>query len=276
MTISIAGSHRSAIPSVHARAWPLCKKALLGTLPEQLKTLERALRPDKVTLAGLPRAVIDRMVAADGRFRVEIAPAKDLTDEAALTEFVESVRTVTPRVTGGAVGVYEGKRAVVAAFQEAFAMAVLAIALLLLIIWRAVGDTILVMIPLALAALFTTALAVLLGIPFNFADVIVLPLLFGLGVNSGIHLVERWRLGDTTTDDLLQTSTAQAVVYSSLNTVGSFGTLGFTTHRGIASMGQLLALGVALTVICNLFVLPALIELRARHSRRKTTGTTNV
>lgn len=252
------------------------QESLLATLPDQLETLERALRPDKVTLAGLPHAVIDRMVAADGRLRVEIAPAKDLTDQAALAEFVESVRTVTSKVTGGAVGVYEGKRAVVAAFQEAFAMAVVAIALLLLVIWRAVGDTILVMMPLALAALFTTALAVLLGIPFNFADVIVLPLLFGLGVNSGIHLVERWRLGDTTTDDLLQTSTAQAVVYSSLNTVGSFGTLGFTTHRGIASMGQLLALSVALTVTCNLFVLPALIELRQRHSRRKTTGTTNV
>jgi hopanoid biosynthesis associated RND transporter like protein HpnN len=249
--------------------------SLLATLPHQLATLERALRPGRVTLDALPRAIVDRMVAADGRLRVEIAPTKDLTDEAALVEFVESVRRETPNAAGGAIGVYEGKRAVVIAFQEAFAMAVIAIALLLLVIWRTVGDTILVMTPLALAALFTTALAVMLGIPFNFADVIVLPLLFGLGVNSGIHLVERWRLGDTTVGQLLETSTAQAVVYSSLNTIGSFGTLGFTTHRGMASMGQLLALGVALTVICNLFVLPALIELRTRHSRRNTTGTAN-
>jgi hypothetical protein len=262
-------------PARAAEDLAVLQDSLLATLPEQLATLERVLRPSKVTLDTLPRAVVDRMVAADGRLRIEIAPAKDLTDEAALAEFVESVRSVTPDVAGGAIGVYEGKRAVVTAFQEAFAMAVLSIAMLLLIIWRAVGDTILVMTPLALAALFTTALAVVLGIPFNFADVIVLPLLFGLGVNSGIHLVERWRLGDTTADHLLQTSTAQAVVYSSLNTIGSFGTLGFTTHRGMASMGQLLALGVTLTVICNLLVLPALIELRTRHSRRNTTGTAN-
>jgi hopanoid biosynthesis associated RND transporter like protein HpnN len=262
-------------PANTATAIATLETSLLGTLPEQLETVERALRPSRVTLDALPRAIVDRMVAADGRLRIEIAPTKDLTDEAALTEFVEAVRTVTPNAAGGAIGVYEGKRAVVTAFQEAFAMAVIAIALLLLVIWRTVGDTILVMIPLALAALFTTALAVMLGIPFNFADVIVLPLLFGLGVNSGIHLVERWRLGDTTAGHLLETSTAQAVVYSSLNTIGAFGTLGFTTHRGMASMGQLLALGVALTVICNLFVLPALIELRSRHSRRNTTGTAN-
>jgi predicted RND superfamily exporter protein len=202
------------------------------------------------------------MVAADGRLRIEISPAEDLTDEAALARFIGSVRTVAPQVTGGAVGVYEGKRAIVRAFQQAFALAVIAIAVLLLGLWRSVSDTLLVMAPLVLAATFTTALAVLLGIPFNFADVIVLPLLFGLGVNSGIHLVERWRLGDVPVDGLLDTSTARAVVYSSLNTVGSFGTLAFATHRGIASMGQLLAIGVALTVICNLVILPTLIVLR--------------
>jgi predicted RND superfamily exporter protein len=147
-------------------------------------------------------------------------------------------------------------------------LAVIAITVLLIALWRNAVDPALAMAPLALAAIFTTALGVLLDIPFNFADVIVLPLLFGLGVNSGIHLVERWRLGDVQIEQLLDTSTARAVVYSSINTVGSFGTLGFATHRGIASMGQLLAIGVALTVICNLLVLPALIALCDRRITR--------
>jgi hopanoid biosynthesis associated RND transporter like protein HpnN len=238
--------------------------ALLGTLPEQLESLARVLAPGPITVESLPEPLRRRMVSADGKFRIEIAPAEDLADEAALARFIESVRSVAPRATAGAVGVYEGERAIVHAFQQAFASAVVVIAVLLLALWRRVADTALVMTPLALAATFTTALGVLLGIPFNFADVIVLPLLFGLGVNSGIHLVERWRLGDIAAERLLATSTARAVVYSSINTVGSFGTLGFATHRGIASMGQLLALGVALTVICNLVVLPALISLRER------------
>jgi len=238
--------------------------ALLGTLPDQLASLQRMLSPVPVTMRSLPDSLRRRMVADDGGRRIEIAPAEDLTDEVALARFIESVRDVAPRATGGAVGVYEGKRAIVGAFQQAFASAVAAIAILLLVLWRSPIDAVLVMLPLTLAAVFTTALGVLLDIPFNFADVIVLPLLFGLGVNSGIHLVERWRLGDVPVDRLLKTSTARAVVYSSINTVGSFGTLGFATHRGIASMGQMLALGVALTVICNLVVLPSLISLRAR------------
>jgi hopanoid biosynthesis associated RND transporter like protein HpnN len=237
------------------------ENALLGTLPAQLDSLRRMLAPERITVGTLPQPVRERLVSASGRTRIEVAPREDLTDETALASFIESVRSVAPRATGGAVGVYEGKRAIVHAFRQAFAFAVVAIAALLLVLWRSVIDTALAMAPLALAAILTTALGVLLHIPFNFADVIVLPLLFGLGVNSGIHLVERWRLGDVSVERLLDTSTARAVIYSSINTVGSFGTLGFATHRGIASMGQLLAIGVALTVLCNLWVLPALIAL---------------
>jgi hopanoid biosynthesis associated RND transporter like protein HpnN len=246
------------------------EEALLGTLPAQLDLLRRVLAPEPITVDTLPAALRERLVSADGSMRIEIAPRDDLADEAALARFIESVRGVAPRATGGAVGVYEGKRAIVHAFQQAFALAVVAIAVLLLLLWRNVADTLLAMVPLALAAIFTTALGVLLDIPFNFADVIVLPLLFGLGVNSGIHLVERWRLGDVDIEHLLDTSTARAVIYSSVNTVGSFGTLGFATHRGIASMGQLLAIGVALTVICNLLVLPALIALYDRRVSPRT------
>ncbi|TFH28925.1 MAG: hypothetical protein E4H00_07925, partial [Myxococcales bacterium] len=240
------------------------ERSLLANLPSQLRRLDRMLRPTGITLDNLPGALVDRMVGMDGRLRVEIYPALDLNEDAALGEFVDAVRKAAPKATGGAVSVYESKLEVVRAFREAFAMAVVAIAALLFAMWRVPTDAALAMIPLALAALFTTALAHLFGIPFNYANVIVLPLLFGLGVNSGIHLVERWRLGDTPPEHILSTSTAKAVVYSSLNTVGSFGTLAFTSHRGMASMGQLLALGVSLTVRCNLLILPALIAQQPR------------
>jgi hypothetical protein len=165
------------------------------------------------------------------------------------------------------VGVFEASSAVVRAFRQALTAAIIVIALILFLIWRTIGDTLLVMTPLGLAGMLTAAAAVIFGIPFNFADVIVLPLLLGIGVDTGIHLVERWRLEGTAPRDLLETSTAQGVVFSALTTIASFGTLGFATHMGISSMGKLLAIGVALTVICNLFVLPALIELRDRRIR---------
>ena len=93
---------------------------------------------------------------------------------------------------------------------------------------------------------------------------IVLPLLLGIGVDSSIHLVHRARSASGAGGNLLATSTANAVVLSAATTIASFGSLAFATHRGIASLGQLLTLGVVLTVLCNLVLLPALLELRAR------------
>jgi len=240
---------------------------LLGTLPEQLEALQNSLSAEPITLEKLPRDLLERMVSADGTIRIEVSPSDDLNDDEKIARFVKAVREVAPDATGGAVGVFEASSAVIRAFRQALTAAVLVIALILFVIWRTIGDTLLVMTPLGLAAMLTAAAAVVFGIPFNFADVVVLPLLLGIGVDTGIHLVERWRLEGTAPRDLLETSTAQGVVFSALTTIASFGTLGFTTHTGISSMGKLLAIGVALTVICNLFVLPALIELRDRRIR---------
>jgi hypothetical protein len=138
---------------------------------------------------------------------------------------------------------------------------VVAVTLFLLILWRSVNDTALVLMPMGLAAALTVAAAVLLDIPFNFADVIVLPLLLGIGVDSGIHLVHRARVSWDRDQNLLTTSTARAVTYSALTTIGSFGTMGFASHLGLATLGRLLTLGVTFTLLCNLIVLPALIAL---------------
>jgi len=200
---------------------------------------------------------------------VQIFPREDLTDAAALERFVADVRAVAPRATGSAIAIHAASTEVVQSMQQAFAMAIFAIALLLFVIWRALGDMAMVMAPLGLAGLLTAAGAVLMGIPFNFADVIVLPLLLGIGVDSSIHLVHRARTASPSSRSLLETSTANAVVFSAATTIGSFGSLALSTHRGMASLGQLLMLGVALTVVCNLVVLPALLELRARMAGRR-------
>jgi hypothetical protein len=212
------------------------------------------------------------MISKSGLVRIRIFPSEDLTGAAELERFVEQVRQVAPRATGSAVAIYSATHEVVQSLQQAFSLAVVAIGLLLFVIWRALGDTLLVMAPLALAGLLTGAGAILVGIPFNFADVIVLPLLLGIGVDSSIHLVHRARSGRNAAGNLLETSTANAVVFSAATTVASFGSLAFATHRGMASLGQLLTLGVMMTVLCNLVVLPALLELRERRARRDGPG----
>ena len=236
--------------------------SMLGTLTEQLRILDAALSAGHVTLEKLPDTILERMITADGRVRIQIFPRDDLNDHAALAAFVDGVKTIAPEVAGSASEILESGRSVVRALTQAMLSAFIVITLFLLILWRRIDDTALVLIPLLLASALTVATAVLVDIPFNFADVIVLPLLLGIGVDSGIHLVHRVRVAAEGEANLLATSTARAVTYSALTTIASFGSLGFATHLGLATLGRLLTIGVFFTLVCNLIVLPTLIRPR--------------
>ncbi len=235
--------------------------SLVGAILERVERLERALTASRVTLEQLPAVVTERLISADGRALVEVYPTGNLNDDAVLERFVEEVRSVAPDATGTPVFMLDSARVIVAALQQAFLSALLLIAALLWLIWRSLRDLVLVMTPLTLAGILTGAVSVLAELPINFADVIVLPLLLGIGVDSGIHLVHRHRSAIGTEGELLATSTSRAVLWSALTTIASFGSLAFASHRGIASLGQLLTLGIALILIANLVVLPAMLTL---------------
>ena len=147
--------------------------------------------------------------------------------------------------------------------MEALSLALVLITFLLFLIWRRSLDTALVLLPLVLAGVMTGATMVLLDQAFNFANVIVLPLLLGIGVDSGVHLVHRAREAGPG-KPLLESITAQAVFWSALTTIVSFGSLAFSAHRGIASLGLLLVIGLTITVLANLVLLPALVVLVQR------------
>jgi hypothetical protein len=242
--------------------------SMTGTLPEQLRILGAALSAGRVTLQNLPNALRERMITRDGRVRVQIFPREDIGDGKRLAAFVDGVREVAPDVAGSAAEILESGRTVVKSLRQALLGAVAAITAVLLLMWRRIDDTALVLIPLFLAAALTVGTSVLIGIPFNFADVIVLPLLLGMGVDSGIHLIHRARTGVEQGGNVLETSTARAVVYSNLTSIASFGTMAFASHQGLATLGLMLTLGVTYTMACNMIVLPALISLRSE--RRHT------
>ncbi len=238
------------------------ENALLGNFPRQLDRLRQALRPTPITLASLPHQLSRRLLAADGHARVQIFPRHHLGDTGSLPRFVDAVRGVAPDATGIAVNLVEFGRATVAALQQALLAALVASALMILLLFQRLTETALVLIPVLLAAALTGGSTVLLGVPFNFANVVVLPLLLGTGVDSGIHLVHR---SLSVRKGLLATTTARAVFYSALTTIVTFASLAFSGHRGIASLGLLLVCGMMLMLACNLLVLPAIIELRTRH-----------
>tara|TARA_Y100000294_G_scaffold43582_1_gene39966 strand:+ start:1189 stop:3825 length:2637 start_codon:yes stop_codon:yes gene_type:complete len=233
---------------------------LLAALPGRLEALNLSLTAEPVRLENLPRDIAANQVAADGRARLEVFPKEDLRDREALTRFVQSVKGVAANAIGSSVVILEAGNAVVAAFWQAGIISVALISVLLLAVLNRWLDMVLVFAPLTLAALLTVAASVIFDIPFNFANIIVLPLLFGLGVASGIHLMLRQR-EENSVSGVLETSTPRAVVFSALTTIGSFGSIALSSHPGMASMGLLLTISISLTLGCTLVVLPALMGL---------------
>ncbi|MCP4328528.1 MAG: MMPL family transporter [Alphaproteobacteria bacterium] len=236
---------------------------ILATLPSQLDRLRDSMRAAPVTSDDLPDSIRDAYLAADGRARIQIFPTANAAEPEALEEFVREVLVVAPNATGGPVLIVESGKAVIDAFILASVVATILICCLLLVLLRSLADTVLVLMPLVLAGFLTLGTAALLDMPFNFANVIVLPLLLGLTVDGGIHMVMR-RKGLNVGQALMQTSTPRAVGLSALTTICSFGSLAISSHQGTASMGKLLTISLTYTLIATLIVLPALLALRER------------
>jgi hopanoid biosynthesis associated RND transporter like protein HpnN len=246
--------------------------ALLVNLPLLFDRLGTALEAYAFTQAELPQELREHFVSKTGLHRINIVPKKNVTDIEALEEFVTAVRKVAPDVTGTPVTVYETGRTIISSFQRATLHALLLISFVLLITLRSVLSTILILLPLLLSIIYTAAATVLMDIPFNFANVIVVPLLLGIGVDNGIHFMQRLRTEPPQDGNMLKTSTAQALFLSSLTTIMSFSSLSLSPHRGTATMGMLLTICMGFLIFNTLIFLPALLHLfrgRLKHRSRE-------
>ncbi|WP_442499090.1 MMPL family transporter [Methylobacter sp. sgz302048] len=232
------------------------QRSLLDTLPQTMNTLLKGLNPGLVTVDTLPRDLAERWLSKDGVYRIQVTPSKDLNDEKNLKAFIKEVRQIAPHATDLPVIYLESGTAIVKAFQQALASAVAAIILVLLFTQRNAKDALLILLPLVTTAILTGVSTVLMDNPFNFANIIVIPILFGLGVDAGINIMSRIRSPEHE-DSVLRTGTARGVVFSELTTMCSLISMAFTPHLGLASMGQLLSIGLLLNILCTLIVLPA-------------------
>ncbi|MBW2241183.1 MAG: MMPL family transporter [Deltaproteobacteria bacterium] len=240
------------------------EKSLLERFPDQLKRLQVALDPSVVTLADLPERLRERMLAKDGTARLQVFPTRNLDDNLELVAFVAAVRDVVPEATGLPVNLVEFAKATSASLRSALTIATGAIATLLLLLWRRPGDAVLALAPLLLAGLWTVGIMGAVGLPFNFVNVVVLPLLLGMGIDSGIHLVRRARTSPNVISNLAATTTGRAVFLSSFTTLASFGSLASSAHLGVSSMGVVLVIGMTCSLAASLGVLPAWLSRGAR------------
>jgi hopanoid biosynthesis associated RND transporter like protein HpnN len=252
-------------PVIGNRAFTVLEKDLLSDLPALFKRIETSLQATVFGQSDLPKSLVNQFVAIDGRYRLQVFPSENIMNVDALKQFVHAVRTIAPDATDAPVTIYESGRAIVSSFRQATLYALVAITLFLLIEVRSFYVTAVILIPLILAILLTAAASVLLDIPLNFANVIVVPLLLGVGVHSGIIFVLRYQTEPPPDGNMLKTSTARAVLFSILTTIISTSSLSFSPHRGIASMGMLLTVCLSFLIICTLVLLPALLDLSKGH-----------
>ncbi len=209
------------------RAVAALEKSILVSLPDLFKRLGSSLQAKAFSRSDLPRELAEQYVSVDGRYRVQVFPVENIMDIDALKRFVLAVRAVAPDATDAPVTIYESGRAVVSSFSEAVLYAMVAIMLFLLIELRSFFATALILVPLILAMFLTGAASVLLKIPLNFANVIVVPLLLGIGVHSGIIFMLRYLTEPPSDGNMLRTSTARAVLFSTLTLLISTGSLSF-------------------------------------------------
>ncbi len=230
--------------------------AITRFLPLELGRLSSGLSPSPITVANLPPEIKRDWFLSDGRVRVEALPTAAARTTAGLRRFAQAVLRVAPNAGGPAISTIATAGTILASFREAALLAAIAICAILFFVFRNIRDMALVVSTLALSALLTALFTRLAGIPINYANIIALPLLLGVGVSFNVYFVMNYRAG---MQHFLGSATAHAVLFSALTTGTAFGTLAASHDRGTASMGMLLLLSLLAVLISTFLYLPALL-----------------
>jgi len=231
-------------------------EALTRFLPAQLDQLRAALSAAPATLQSIPASLARDWVLPDGRARLQVLPKPAARSTSGLVQFVSEVTAVAPNAGGSAVTIEATSATIVGSFRSAAIAAVVAIAVILFVALRRALDVALVLAPLLMSALMTVIVMVAARLPLNYANIIALPLLLGVGVSFNIYFVMNWRAGRTA---VLGSATARAILFSALTTGTAFGSLALSGHPGTASMGQLLLISLGCTLVASLVLIPALL-----------------
>ncbi len=244
-------------PLVHAPPAALdeAQHALIAPLRTTLRQARSLLGAERMSIETLPPELKKTWMSTDGRVRVEVVPKGDGNDNAVLRRFVTAVRGVAPEAAGTPVFMIEAAATVIKAFVQAGLLSVVLITLILFVALRRWVDVALTLVPLLVAIVVTLEICVLVGLRLNFANIIALPLLLGVGVAFKIYYIIAWRSGET---NFLQSSLTRAILFSACTTAIAFGSLWFSHHPGTSSMGKLMALSLLTTLAAAVIFQPAL------------------
>ena len=253
----------------HADKLAEFQRALFADVRQTFQTLQNQDDRERLRAGDLPPALRNRFVGVSGKFLVQVYPKKNVWQRDNQEEFIQSLRktldpddTNYPIITGTPVQLYEYTTLLKQSYERAAWYSLIAIAILVFIHFRSLGAVILSLLPVGIGTLWLVGLMGWLDIPFNPANIMTLPLVIGIGVTNGIHILNRF--AEERTPGILSRSTGKAVLVSGLTAIAGFGSLMLAKHRGIHSLGCVMATGIATCMIAALAFLPALLNLLGR------------
>jgi uncharacterized protein len=239
------------------------QQELRSDLADKLAILQRNLEAQPVTIQDLPSELRARYVGKTGKFRLFVLPAENVWEPLPLARFVRDLQTVDADALGAPVTNFEHMETIRAGYSKASVYAMSGIVFLTFLMFRGALSTILALVPLLVGSVWTLGMMVLFGVQFNMANLLFLPLIIGIGIDNGVHIVHSYRAtGKYEGEGLpLARSTAKAITLAALTTIVGFGSLMISSHRGIYSLGLLVALGVGSVLIASLTTLPSLLAI---------------
>jgi hypothetical protein len=234
---------------------------MFAELPDKLRMLKESLEAAPVTEADIPQSLKQRFVGTSGKLLLQVAPKGEIFEREPLEAFVKQVKSVVPNATGEPVMVYESLTVLRDSYLKAFGYAFIGIAAILLINFKSLRFALIGTLPLAAGLLLMVGGMWLAGVSFNSANIIVLPLILGVGIDSAIYIINRYRQGDETPAQVALSSAGIGVFLNALTILFSFGALMVAHHQGVFSIGAVMSLGMVASVAVFMVFLPALLEI---------------
>ena len=252
------------------------QQALFNDVRETFEAIQNQDDSDRLRPKDLPEALRNRFIGVHGRLLIQVFPKKDLDiwERKQQEEFIRELRTIDPKVTGTPVQLYEYTTLLKNSFQQAAWYSAIAIAILVFIHFRKFSCVVLSLVPVGVGAIWMLGMMGAFNIPFNPANIMTLPLIIGIGVTNGIHILNRF--AEEEHPSILARSTGKAVLVSALTAIAGFGSLMLAQHRGIRSLGYIMSTGIATCMIVGLTFLPAILNILSRRGWKiKTTQRDN-
>jgi hypothetical protein len=252
----------AAARAAHADNLAEFQRVLFADVRETFQVLQNQDDDTPLAVDNLPQVLRDRFVGADGKFLLQVWPKEDLWKRDNQKKFIDDVRTVDKQVTGTPVQLFEYESLLKNSYVNAAWYSLAAIAIMVFFHFRSFGAVVLSLLPVGIGTLWLAGLMGWFNVPFNPANIMTLPLVIGIGVTNGIQILNRF--AEERTPNILARSTGKAVLVSGLTAIAGFGSLILAKHRGIHSLGCVMAVGITTCMIAGLTFLPALLNLLGR------------